>query len=216
MDRRWFVVGLLAGLIAPFGAATATPALQPAALTAPDSADLDRVAAYLDGIGTMYARFRQVASDGTVASGQMWVERPGRMRFEYDPPSPILLLADGWYVHYVDKSLAEETKVGLKSTPAWFLLRERIAFDSDLVVTRFERGAQALRVTVVQKDQADNGTLTMVFRRQPLALRQWTIVDQRGTSTTVTLSGVRVGMPLDAKLFTYQNPYAETNQDKGN
>jgi outer membrane lipoprotein-sorting protein len=186
---------------------------QPAALSAKDRADLDRIAAYLDGIRTMYARFDQVASNGTVAGGQMWVERPGRMRFEYDPPSPILLLADGWYVYYVDKSLAEVTKVGLQSTPAWFLLRPQIAFDSDLIVTRFEPGAEVLRVTVVQKDHPDNGSLTMVFSQQPLALRQWTIVDQRGIRTTVTLSGTRIGMPLDAKLFTYQNPYAQTNQN---
>jgi outer membrane lipoprotein-sorting protein len=216
-SRRTHRRALLAAsalLLLPSALRAAPP--QPAVLTAQERADLDRIAAYLDGIGTIYARFDQVASNGTVASGQMWVERPGRMRFEYDPPSSILLLADGWYVYYVDKSLAEVTKVGLQSTPAWFLLRPHIAFDSDLIVTRFDRGAEVLRVTVVQKDRPDNGSLTMVFSQQPLALRQWTIVDQRGISTTVSLSGMRVGMPLDAKLFTYQNPYAATNPNNGN
>ena len=192
-----------------FAPALAATTPVPAALTARDHSDLGRIAAWLDGIRTMYARFQQVASDGTVASGQMWVERPGRMRFEYDAPSPILLIADSWYVYYVDKSLAQMSKVGLQSTPAWFLLRDRIAFDGDLVVTRFERGAEVLRVSVVEKDRLENGSLTMVFGEQPAGLRQWTIRDQRGVGTTVTLSGLRVGMPLDAKLFVYQNPYGD-------
>src|SRR5439155_16556616 len=102
--------------------------------------------AYLNGIHTMTARFRQHSSDGGAASGSLWLARPGRMRFEYDPPSPILLIADRFYVYYVDKQLAEMSKVGLKSTPAWFLLREPITFD-DLVVTRLERGANSLEIT---------------------------------------------------------------------
>jgi outer membrane lipoprotein-sorting protein len=211
LDRRG-VLALLAALLVPAAARAEAPV--PARLTVQDRADLDRIAAYLDGIRTIYARFQQVASNGSVASGQMWVERPGRMRFEYDPPSSILLYADGWYVYYVDKALAEVTKVGLQSTPAWFLLRNRIAFDSDLIVTGFERGAEVMRVTVVQKDRSDNGSLTMVFSDRPLALRQWTIVDQRGVSTTVTLNGARTGMPLDAKLFTYENPYAEKQNNE--
>ena len=69
-----------------------------AALTAQDTADLQRVATYLNGILTMYARFRQVASNGGVATGQLWMARPGRRRFEYDPPAQILLRADMFYV----------------------------------------------------------------------------------------------------------------------
>jgi outer membrane lipoprotein-sorting protein len=214
VGRRSLLVGI-AAVAAALGTGAAQAAPRPAALTPRDQADLQRLAAYLDGIRTMYSRFHQVASNGTVASGQMWIQRPGRMRFEYDPPSPILLIADTWYVYYVDKQLAEMTKVGLKSTPAWFLLRDHIAFDQDLLVTRFERGADVLRITVVEKDQPETGAVTMVFSENPLALRQWTILDQQGKSTTVTLSGPRFGMPLDAKLFVYQDPYAASrNQEE--
>ena len=118
------------------------------AMTAQDIADLRRISGYLNGIHTMTARFRQNSSGGAAASGSLWLARPGRMRFEYDPPSPILLIADRFYVYYVDKQLAEMSKVGLKSTPAWFLLRDPIIFD-DLVVTRLERGANGLEITVV-------------------------------------------------------------------
>jgi outer membrane lipoprotein-sorting protein len=189
--------------------AAAPPAA--AALTPQDAADLQRIAVYLNGIRTMYARFQQVSSQGATAKGQLWMARPGRMRFEYDPPSPIILLADMFYVYYVDKELAEMSKVGLKSTPAWLLLRDPITF-SDLIVTRFEHGASALRITVVEKAEPDSGSLTMVFSDNPLALRQWSIVDQQRKATTVSLYDARFGMALDPKLFVYQDPYAASRR----
>src|SRR5271167_962245 len=151
---------IAAARLSAVAAAAAPPAA--VALTPQDSADLQRIAAYLGGIRTMYAKFRQVASGGGIATGQLWMARPGRMRFEYDPPNPILLLADMFYVYYVDKELVEMSKVGLKSTPAWLLLRDPITF-SDLIVTRFEREANTMRLTVVEKAEPDNGSLTMVF-----------------------------------------------------
>jgi outer membrane lipoprotein-sorting protein len=182
-----------------------------AALTPQDGADLQRIAAYLNGIRTMYAKFRQISSGGGSATGQLWMARPGRMRFEYDPPSPILLLADMFYVYYVDKELIQMSKVGLKSTPAWLLLRDPITF-GDLIVTRFERGANDLAVTVVEKTEPDNGSLTMVFSVNPLVLRQWSIVDQQRKTTTVSLYDERLGVALDPKLFVYQDPYAASRR----
>ena len=205
--RGLLALGFAATTSASLGAsaigATPPPA---AALTAQDMADLRRITAYLTGIRTMAGRFRQIASDGTTATGSLWMVRPGRMRFEYDPPSPILLIADQSYVYYVDKQLAQMSKVGLKSTPAWFLLRDPITFD-DLVVTRFERGANLLRVTVVAPAEPDNGSLTMVFGNEPLALRQWTIVDQQRRATTVSIYDAQFGIALDPELFIYRDPY---------
>jgi outer membrane lipoprotein-sorting protein len=204
--RRSFVSVTLAVATTPF-AALARAAAPPTAvaMTPQDAADLRRISAYLNGIQTMTARFRQHSSGGG-AGGSLWLARPGRMRFEYDPPSPILLIADRFYVYYVDKQLAEMSKVGLKSTPAWFLLREPITFD-DLVVTWLERGANGLGVTVVDPAEPDNGSLTMLFTNQP-ALRQWTIVDQQRKITTVSISDVQFGVALDPELFVYRDPFA--------
>ena len=209
--RGLLALGLAATTSASLGA-SAIGAVPPpaAALTAQDMADLRRITAYLTGIRTMAGRFRQISSDGTTATGSLWMARPGRMRFEYDPPSPILLIADQSYVYYVDKQLAQMSKVGLKSTPAWFLLRDPITFD-DLVVTRFERGANLLRVTVVAPAEPDNGSLTMVFGNEPLALRQWTIVDQQRRATTVSIYDAQFGIALDPELFVYRDPYHRQN-----
>ena len=197
----------LAAVLVPPGATRADSLPQPAPLTAQDQADLQRIAAYLNTVGTMTARFNQRSANGAVAGGWLWLERPGRMRFQYDPPNPILLLADRFYVYYIDTKLAEVSQVGLKSTPAWFLLRVPISF-SDLRVTRFERGANTLQVTIVDPANPDNGSLTMLFSDQPMSLRQWTIVDQQRHVTTVSLSQQQFGMALDPKLFVYQNPYS--------
>ncbi len=198
-----------AARLSAVAAAAAPPAA--VALTPQDNGDLQRIAAYLGSIRTMYAKFRQVASGGGIATGQLWMARPGRMRFEYDPPNQILLLADMFYVYYIDKELVQMSKVGLKSTPAWLLLRDPITFN-DLIVTRFERGPNTIRLTVVEKAEPDNGSLTMVFSDNPLALRQWSIVDQQRKTTTVSLYDEQFGMALDPKLFVYQDPYAASRR----
>jgi len=197
----------------PFALRSRAAAPPPAALTPQDVTDLRRIAAYLNGIHTMTARFRQTSSGAGAASGSLWLARPGRMRFEYDLPSPILLIADRFYVYYVDKQLSEMSKVGLKSTPAWFLLRDPITFD-DLVVTRFDRGANGLGITVVDPAEPDNGSLTMLFTLQPLALRQWTIVDQQRKATTVSISDAQFGVALDPELFVYQDPFAASRRQR--
>jgi outer membrane lipoprotein-sorting protein len=209
VGRRMVLAGALIAAVSLTASVRgrADPLLHPVPLTPQDAADLQRIAAYLDGITTMYARFRQYSSNGSTTTGQMWMERPGRMRFEYDLPSPILLIADRFYVYYVDKKLMEMQKIGLQATPAWLLLRDPITFD-DLIVTAFVRDPRSLRVMVVEKAHPDRGSLTMTFGDQPFELRQWTIVDAQQRTTAVVLENQRFGMALDPKLFVYEDPFA--------
>ena len=195
-------------LLAAPQTAIAAPPPPPAALTAQDTAELQQIAAYLDGIRTMTAHFQQATASGGAAAGSLWVARPGKMRFQYDPPNELLLLADAFYIYSWDPDLKQMTKVGLKSTPAWFLLRQPISFTDGVVVTRFEHSGNTVRVTVVESAEPDAGSLTMVFSANPLALRQWTVVDQQGKVTNVALSDLQYGMALDPKLFQYHDPYS--------
>ena len=194
-------------LAAPEAAIAAAPP-PAAALTPQDSAELQQIAAYLQGIRTMTATFRQAVTNGGSASGHVWVQRPGKMRFQYDPPNELLMFADAFYVYSWDPELKSMNKVGLRSTPAWFLLRDPISFAGDVVVTRFEHGGNTVRVSVVQAAEPDQGSLTMEFTENPLVLRQWTVVDQKGRTTNVALSDLQFGMALDAKLFQYQDAYS--------
>ena len=189
--------------------ANAAPTPPPAApLTAQDAAELQKITAYLDGIHTMTAKFEQATASGGAATGYVWLARPGKMRFQYDPPNELLLLADAFYIYSWDPELKQMSKVGLKSTPAWFLLRQPISFTEGVVVTRFEHSGNTVQVSVVQSAEPDAGSLTMVFTENPLVLRQWTVVDQQGRVTNVALSEVQYGMTLDPKLFIYEDPFA--------
>jgi len=176
----------------------------PAPLSAQDTALLQRFAAYLNGIRTMTAEFEQVANNGGVSNGKLWVQRPGKMRFEYEPPAQITLLADATSVYYWDRELKQVAKYDLKATPAWFLLRDPISFGDDVTVTAWQRVGTTVGVTLVENAQPDAGNLTLVFTENPLSLRQWIVVDQQGKQTTVTLSDRQFGMALDPKLFQYQ------------
>ena len=108
---------LLAG--SPQQAFAAPPA---AVVLAPqDTAELQKIAAYLDGIHTMTARFAQATASGGAATGEVWLARPGKMRFQYDPPNQLLLLADAFYLYSWDPDLKQMSKVGLKSHPGLVL-----------------------------------------------------------------------------------------------
>jgi outer membrane lipoprotein-sorting protein len=197
-------------LLIPLAATAAPPAAAP--LTPQDTAQLQRIAGYLNGIRTMTAKFQQVASNGAVSSGRLWVSRPGRMRFEYDRPNTLALLADAGYVYQWDKELQQTTKIELRSTPAWFFLRDTINFGPDIVVTRYEQRGGTIRVTVVEAEHPDLGSLTLVFTENPLSLRQWTVVDQQGRRTTVSLSDLQLGVALDPRLFQYQYLFSPPSQ----
>jgi outer membrane lipoprotein-sorting protein len=212
---NWFLQccrALGAALLLSMATNSALAAPAPAALSPQDTLELQRIAAYLNGIRTMTARFQQIAHNGGLSTGQVWVARPGRMRFEYEPPNPITLLADSTSVYYWDKQLNQTSKYDLRSTPAWFFLRDPISFGADVIVTRFERAGAVARVTVVESEQPDAGSLTLVLTENPLTLRQWTVVDQQAKTTTVTLSGLQFGMALDPKLFQYQYLFTGSNR----
>jgi outer membrane lipoprotein-sorting protein len=206
---RFGLVGALL-LLMPVAAGAAAPA--PAPLTPQDNAQLQRIAGYLNGIRTLSARFQQVAANGAVSTGRVWVSRPGRMRFEYERPNTLALLADSGFVYQWDKELQQTTKVELRSTPAWFILRDPVTFGPDVIVTRFEQGGGTVRVTVVEAANPDLGSLILVFTENPLALRQWTVVDQQGRRTAVTLSDVQLGVALDPRLFQYQYLFSPPTQ----
>jgi outer membrane lipoprotein-sorting protein len=198
------VLPIAAGSIGTNPAFAATP--KAATLSAVDRADAQRIEQYLNGIHTLAGHFQQYAPDGSTAGGKVYLSRPGKMRFEYDAPSPILLIADGTFVVYVDNKLKQVTYLPIGSTPAWFLLRDKVSLEDGVTITKFVHEPGVIRVTVVQTKSPDDGSLTMVFSDKPLDLKQWTVVDQQGKTTTVALSEVRYDVPVSPQLFTFVDP----------
>jgi outer membrane lipoprotein-sorting protein len=183
--------------------------VKPAPLSEQDRADVQRIEAYLNGIGTMRSRFLQVSSEGSVESGVLTLARPGRMRFEYDPPSPTLLIANGTFLIFVDKKLDQTTHVLLRNTPIGVLVSENVKLAGAVTITNIARGPGVIRVTLVRTEEPAEGTLTLAFADNPLQLRQWTVVDAQGLQTTVTLAELEFGVPVNREMFQYDKKQPE-------
>jgi outer membrane lipoprotein-sorting protein len=197
------LVAMAAG--APLSPAMAERA-KPAQLDAAAKADIARLEAYLNGIKTLRTRFLQIAQNGDAASGELTISRPGRMRLEYDPPQPTLLIANGTFLIYIDRYLQQVTHVFLKNTPVGVLVAEDIKLSGDLTVTRFVREPGVLRVTLTKTDEAEEGNITLVFSDAPMALRQWVVVDAQGNRTSITLDALEYGVAVKPEMFQYTAP----------
>jgi outer membrane lipoprotein-sorting protein len=211
IGRRRFL-----GAVAAF-AALAVGRGGPAQGTAPqpaDFADLAEIERYLDSIRTMAANFQQFDQEGRLTTGRIYLARPGRLRVEYDPPTPYLLVASSGALVYYDAEIDQLTTLPLSSTPAAFLLKDRISLTEGVSVRDFVRGPGALRVEVVDAEDEGGGSVLMVFQDRPLALKQWTVTDAQGLKTKVVLTETEFDVALDPGLFalpTAKGPGNRTN-----
>ncbi|QDH25799.1 outer membrane lipoprotein carrier protein LolA [Neokomagataea tanensis] len=186
--------------VTPVEAQTRAAVLKPV-----DQGWLERIQDTLGGISTLQARFAQTAPDGGVTHGTASLARvtgqPGKMRFDYDAPSPLLLVANDGRVVFQDRSIDQVTTIPLDRTPLGLLLRPNPKLSGDVTVTTFSHEQGALNVGLVRSDNPGEGTLTLHFSEQPLALQGWTVVDAQGRVTKIALSDVKTGLALAPSLF---------------
>jgi outer membrane lipoprotein-sorting protein len=202
MNRRAL---LLSALLLAFAApALADP--HAAVLSDADQAALQQVQDYLNGLRSLKGRFLQTAPDGQTAQGTAWLERPGRMRFEYDPPSPLLLVAGHGLVVFHDAKLGQTTNIPMGQTPLGLLLRDKVSLTGDVTVTDFVRQPGQMQVTAVKTASPGDGSLTLMLNADPLALVGWSVVDAQGQETRIRLSDVVLGGTYPEKLFTFIDP----------
>ena len=199
MKRRTLVLLPLLPLLAPLAAQAAPPP----PLSPRDRADLARIETYLNGVHTLKARFLQVSPDGNTVEGNAWMERPGRMRFEYDKPSPLLLVAGHGLFFFHDSQLNQTTNLPLSTTPLGLLLRDNLRLSGDVTVTAIARLPGQIQVSIVRTASPEDGSLTLVFADGPLALRQWSVVDAQRQETRVTLFNIELGGQFDQNLFVF-------------
>jgi outer membrane lipoprotein-sorting protein len=171
-----------------------------------DTAIVQRVEAYLNGLRTLRARFLQVAQNGASAQGTAWISRPGRMRFDYDPPEPMLLVASGGQVLMYDRELRQPTTVPASSTPLGLLLRDPIRLAGDITVTGTERTGGFVRLGLHRTGAAAEGRLTLAFQENPFELRQWTVLDAQGRETRVTLYEIDTNTRPNNRIFDFNDP----------
>lgn len=174
---------------------------QQVALSATDKADVARIEGYLNSLSTVKASFQQFTNSEGLAFGRIYLRRPGRLRVEYDPPSEILLVADGTLLSYYDSELNHIEQVPLRLSPMWFLLRDNVKLGGDVTVTQFKRNSGNILIGLVQSDEPDAGSVQLEFGDKPLELRQWTITDSAGTQVRVGLYDAQFGVQLANELF---------------
>ncbi|HET6158071.1 MAG TPA: outer membrane lipoprotein carrier protein LolA [Dongiaceae bacterium] len=201
---------LLRAGAAVFGAASLSAAVprfafaetaQAAQLTDSDKADIARVEGYLNSLSTVKASFQQYTENEGLSFGRIYLRRPGRLRVEYDPPSEILLVADGTLLSYYDAELNHIEQVPLNLSPMWFLLREDVELGGDVTVTSFKRAANTVLIGLVQSDEPDAGSVLLELGDKPMELRQWTIRDSAGGQVRVGLYDAEFGVALEPGLF---------------
>lgn len=201
--RRFLLGAILAFAIAP-AVAAADEKVDPPPLSPDDIAILTRAEDYLNKLDSLQARFVQVSSNGAYAEGEVFVDRPGHLRFDYDPPSTVLLVSNGLTLLYYDRELKQASYIPLWETPLWFLVREEVDLSSDdLLVTDIEEGLGTLSVTLKDRDTPDSGQVTLIFSDDPITLRKWEVVDGQGILTQVSLVNPVFGEEIDPELFEY-------------
>jgi outer membrane lipoprotein-sorting protein len=179
-----------------------------AVLSDADEATLVQVGKYLNSLKSLKGRFLQVGPDGKTTQGTMWLERPGRMRFQYDKPSPLLLVAGNGIVTFYDSQLGQTTNMSVGQTPLGLLLADTITLSGDVTVTDFQRQQGQLFITLVRTKTPGDGSLTLMLNTDPLALVGWSVVDAEGRETRLRISNIQLGGTFDESLFHFTDPDA--------
>ena len=209
------LIGAALGLALLPCVALAAPAPDKAPrLTDQDRADIARVEAYLNEVRSLKAGFTQVAPDGQLSEGNFYLRRPGRLRFEYRPPVPMLIVGDGTWIVIHDSETNQVDRLPIGQTPLSVLVKDRVNLSDGMEVTRVRRQPGVLELSIVDPDNRDQGFITLVFSDPPLELRQWLVTDAQGQVTSVQLRDAVRNIDLEAKLFVFNDPPAASRRDR--
>jgi outer membrane lipoprotein-sorting protein len=163
---------------------------------------LEKVNTYFNSVTTLVGKFVQVGPDGSKTEGQFYMQKPGKIRFEYDPPSPIELISDGDTVAVRDRKLATQDIYPLSQTPLKFLLSDKLDLMKDANVVGVYQDELFVTVVIEEKNViAGTHRLMIMFGKKDLQLKQWTVTDPQGYDTTVAVSDLDSSKKPDPKLF---------------
>jgi outer membrane lipoprotein-sorting protein len=197
LTRRTLTLSLAA-------AALASPAL--AAIGPDDQALVDKATAYLQSLDEARGRFTQTDAQGRTTQGTFYLKRPGKARFEYDPPSGLVVVSDGAAVTVADSRLMTFNRYPLAATPLSLFLARTIRLDRGVAITAVDRLAGGFVITARDGKKKTAGQLALAFADSPLQLTGWTVTDAQGRTTRVKLQNLQRTSGLDRALFTPKDP----------
>jgi len=174
---------------------------------------LAQIAAALGSVQTAQGRFTQYDVNYNQTSGNFYLRRPGRVRFEYDAPSPLLIVADGATVAIEDKDLETQDRVPLRATPLALILDDEIDFTERVNVLAVRKANGVIGVMLEDKTGETEGSLLLVVDSEDYDLIEWQTVEPDGRGTSVQLAGVETGISLNPRLFRIEELDAEDERD---
>lgn len=196
-----FALFALACLVPSALVSSAWAARYPGTFSDAETAELDKLSAYLNGIHTLKSNFVQLSPQGELAQGEFDLAKPGRLRFAYNPPSPILIVATGGDIYVKNAQLNTVDRTSISDTPLDLLLNQQIDLRHDPAVTGIEQQPGALIVHARAATTKNQSNITLVFSYPAIELRQWMVKDNQGGTTTVALTGLQTGVNLPDSLF---------------
>jgi len=202
MNRRFALLGLSALVLAPAAYAQQTPVILEGAARAEGLALANRS---LNAFQRLQGRFVQTSPGGGRASGTFYLQRPGRMRFQYDPPATLLIVSDGNVVSLRDTELRTTERTPLRSTPLNLILGQTINLERDARVLRVSRAGQWLMVTARDRRGQTDGQIALQFYGPNAELRSWDVIDATGARTRITLSDITQPASFDRNLFRIED-----------
>jgi outer membrane lipoprotein-sorting protein len=200
--RASLAAGILVALLTTASARAATP--EP--LTPEDKALVQQATDYLQNLGEVKGRFVQTDPRGAVSHGELYLKRPGRARFAYDPPSGLLVVSDGATVSVFDPRLRTFNHYPLKYTPLSLFLARQIRLDRGVVVTHVTHFSNGFGLTARDARHEARGQITLTFTAAPIRLSDWTMTDARGQTTRVQITGLEPAPNTDPALFELRDP----------
>ena len=172
---------------------------------------LSALSAYFNAMTTAEGTFQQINNDGSVSTGEILIKRPGRMRFEYDPPDTALVLAANRAVYILDKKSNQPPETyPLRRTPLWIILQRDVDLAAAKMVVGHDFDETSTIVTAQDPENPELGTIRMYFTAGPIALRQWVITDEYGNDTTVVLGPLKTGGRITNSNFNIDQLIEET------
>jgi outer membrane lipoprotein-sorting protein len=203
MNRRLALLGLAALALAPAAhAQQGAPTVLEGAARAAGIAQANQA---LNAIQRLQGRFVQSSPGGGRASGMFYMERPGKLRFEYDPPATLLIVSDGSVVAMRDRELRTTERTPLRSTPLNLILGRTINLERDARILRVSRAGPWLLITARDRGGQTDGQITLQFHGPETQLRSWDVIDATGARTRITLSDVTRPASLDRSLFRLED-----------
>ncbi len=167
--------------------------------------NLKQIENYLNNIKTMQASFVQTASNGNTAEGKLYIQKPNKIRMEYNPPVDVNIIGDGDYIVYHDKELDQVTNIDYDDIPASLILANDVKLDGKAFkVIDYYQDAGITKIKVQYQEKEDIGPISLTFNNNPFELKQWSIVDPQSVEVTVSLYNAQKDVDLDSSLFKFK------------